>query len=390
MTTTLSATQQLHLAALRANHLASPFGQIPNELGRLMAVVDGFTPRHVNVELGRTIKASEALRKSLHLDANEVPFTLGVALRESISSIQKSLAVSASRVFPDRTVTNSYISQLFGYGESLNSVIDKLMPPKEAESMFKSYVESKLLTKVSFEPYVATLRRSLAEEAWQRWRLLTETPFEPGDLLVREGITRTIFDLASAQDQLDADTGNPSTDTEAPNFVGDEQALRAIISSGDQAPNVLELLRTVAQQVNATPAISPTVRVRVINAIGCLLLILFTANVTTVCDFFGKRKLEEWYPPQKVTKEIREQAREAQPDLRFFHDYRFVGIKHGRPLVVRTSPGIRAPEVGTLVEGSLVYILKQDGDFTLIVWKMRDSDVQLSGWVLSRYLKKFR
>lgn len=91
-------------------------------------------------------------------------------------------------------------------------------------------------------------------------------------------------------------------------------------------------------------------------------------------------------PPQAAKKAVKEIAREVAgaPDL--LSDYRYVSAK---VLVVRQNPRARSPEIGRLQFGKPVMVIQKNSDFSLVLWKDRESGAELQGWVFSRYLGKF-
>lgn len=91
-------------------------------------------------------------------------------------------------------------------------------------------------------------------------------------------------------------------------------------------------------------------------------------------------------PPQAAKKAVKEIAREVVGVPYLLNDYRYVSAK---VLVVRQNPRARSPEIGRLQFGKPVMVIQKNSDFSLVLWKDRESGVEIQGWVFSRYLGKF-
>ncbi|MGE8318340.1 MAG: SH3 domain-containing protein [Comamonas sp.] len=91
--------------------------------------------------------------------------------------------------------------------------------------------------------------------------------------------------------------------------------------------------------------------------------------------------------PQGEKKAVQQNARDLIGSSDWLREHRFVSSKS---LAVRLNPKSRSPEIGRLHFGYTVYVLKKQGDFSLIQWKDKDGDFEMQGWVFSRYLEKFK
>lgn len=89
--------------------------------------------------------------------------------------------------------------------------------------------------------------------------------------------------------------------------------------------------------------------------------------------------------PQSV-KEVRAAAHQIVEFPELLDGFRFVAVK---ALNVRQNPNSRSPVLSVLRFGAPVNLIRKERDFSLIVWRDKESDVELRGWVFSRYLKKF-
>lgn len=121
-----------------------------------------------------------------------------------------------------------------------------------------------------------------------------------------------------------------------------------------------------------------------------MLMALLFSLLNPVMDFYVKKRLEEASSRQEANKVVKQQVREAVPDLRMLVDYRFVSMPTGKVLVVRASAGARAPRVGELRTGQVVHVVERSDAFTLVEWRSEDGTAAVRGWVFARYLERFR
>jgi len=73
-------------------------------------------------------------------------------------------------------------------------------------------------------------------------------------------------------------------------------------------------------------------------------------------------------------------------DEAFHNNYRFVSAKS---LSVWSKNTIKSKHVGKLYFGELVKIVSKKKNWSLIEYKSKDGEVIISGWVLTRYIKRF-
>jgi hypothetical protein len=90
-------------------------------------------------------------------------------------------------------------------------------------------------------------------------------------------------------------------------------------------------------------------------------------------------------PPQ-TAKTVIVAARAAIGSAELLSGHRFVSAKS---VNVRLNPNARSPKLAELQFGTAVKLLKQDRDFSLVIWSDTESGAEIQGWVFARYLKKF-
>ena len=90
--------------------------------------------------------------------------------------------------------------------------------------------------------------------------------------------------------------------------------------------------------------------------------------------------------PQAASKAVKEIAHKAIGAPELLIEYRYISAK---VLIVRQNPRALSPEVGRLLFGKAVKLVRKEKDFSLVLWTDRESEVEIQGWVFSRYLSKF-
>lgn len=102
-------------------------------------------------------------------------------------------------------------------------------------------------------------------------------------------------------------------------------------------------------------------------------------------DFIVKQKLEA--ARQTTEKSVQQAARNSGAPPHVLSSFRFVT---SQTLSVRVNGRIKSPVIGTLRFAQPIEILKKEGDWTLVHYSDSENQVEIQGWVLSRYLKKFQ
>lgn len=116
-----------------------------------------------------------------------------------------------------------------------------------------------------------------------------------------------------------------------------------------------------------------------------LFIALLMAMLAPTFDFYIKRGLER-LTPRETEKAVKEEMREQVGDLRLLSMQRFISVEK---LAVTMSPKAKAPVVGHLKKGAVVRLLDEQGSFTLVSWRSEDGNIEIKGWVFTRYLQRF-
>jgi hypothetical protein len=112
---------------------------------------------------------------------------------------------------------------------------------------------------------------------------------------------------------------------------------------------------------------------------------LIFSCINPYSDFKVKQELES--ANHKTEKAVQQAARSSGAPPHVLASFRFVTAQS---LTVRVNARIKSPAIGTLHFSQPVEMLKKDRDWTLIHYSDTENEIELQGWVLSRYLKRFK
>lgn len=164
------------------------------------------------------------------------------------------------------------------------------------------------------------------------------------------------------------------------------EVARLVDGVNTEISQALTLQDAVDQIVRAIQATKDSLHQRLLFMVFMpVLMMLVSAILTPVADSYVKKWLEG-APKQQASKEVKEAARQAVGDLRLLNNYRFVSAQ---TLTLKAAPKARAPVVAQLRFGQPVRVLETNRGFTLVACRAEDGEVELQGWVFSRYLRRF-
>jgi hypothetical protein len=175
------------------------------------------------------------------------------------------------------------------------------------------------------------------------------------------------------------------------------QQLQELHGDAEKLPEVQETARAAASDAleadtvegvyarfNAfLKGLDPTKQLLLYFLLAPLLVSLVSSVINPVGDHFIKKWLTD--SPQGLQKEAEKTVVAAVGGTRVLADYRLVVAKS---LDVKASPAALGRSVGRLYFGSAVRVIRTQDAFTFVEWGHEDGAV-VSGWVYSRYLKRF-
>jgi hypothetical protein len=86
-------------------------------------------------------------------------------------------------------------------------------------------------------------------------------------------------------------------------------------------------------------------------------------------------------------KNIKREVRKIQVDNYFLNNYRFVTNKS---LDVWSSNSTKSKKMARLYFGQLVRVVRKKKNWALIEYQDKNGEVIITGWVFTRYVKKFK
>jgi hypothetical protein len=116
-----------------------------------------------------------------------------------------------------------------------------------------------------------------------------------------------------------------------------------------------------------------------------IIILLIASFFNPIVDHHVKSYLNS--DKRVLTKELKATVNSAIDDKEILSSLRYVSAD---TLNVRASASANAKSIAYLSFASTVLILEKQKSWTLIEWKDPETDVQITGWVFSRYLAKFR
>ncbi|MCL1164444.1 SH3 domain-containing protein [Shewanella chilikensis] len=116
-----------------------------------------------------------------------------------------------------------------------------------------------------------------------------------------------------------------------------------------------------------------------------LIVAIVVSFINPVVDHHVKSYLNA--DKRVLSKQIKQSVRSSITDESILGEFRYISADI---LNVRYSATQKSETIGYLRFGYAVVVIEKQRNWTLIEWNDPDSDVQITGWVFSRYLAKFK
>jgi hypothetical protein len=200
-----------------------------------------------------------------------------------------------------------------------------------------------------------------------------------------------IREMLQALESIGRDVANVGFGTGSSDLrVEDEDLSRlSYFSNGAGDTSVLStenILSVVRQAISMYQELSPGPDKQIFATyIYPAILALIFSFINSYADFFVKQRLE--LANKTSEKAIQMSARESGMPAQVIEKFRFVKAQR---LNVHKNGRMNSPMVGLLEFGQPVEVLKRDGDWTLVHYSDPENDTVIQGWVLSRYLKRYK
>jgi hypothetical protein len=205
------------------------------------------------------------------------------------------------------------------------------------------------------------------------------------------GITQQVREMLDALESVGRDIDSVPSDTDRTDQQIDEDDVVRVSSLVNTSPGTVSLspdsiVQFVQAWMSAYEQLASVQDKKIFATyIYPVIVALVFALINPYGDFVVKQKLEA--ANKSSEKAVKSAARESGIPTHVIENFRFVSTQR---LAVRRNGKMRSPLVGFLSFGQPVEVLKKDGDWTLVHYSDSESDTAIQGWVLSRYLKRYR
>jgi hypothetical protein len=204
------------------------------------------------------------------------------------------------------------------------------------------------------------------------------------------GMTQQVRDMLDALEAASHDMEDTSADSDHLELVVEEADVERVRRPMSEQVNTVALSAdTIAQIVQAVLLAQQQLSARDRKIFATYVFPVLVALVFMVlnpyADFIVKQRLEA--ANKSSEKAIRTSARDSGAPANVIDNFRFVSAQR---LDVRQNGRMRSPTIGTIRFGQPLEILRKDGDWTLVHYSDVENGTGIQGWVLSRYLKRYR
>lgn len=90
---------------------------------------------------------------------------------------------------------------------------------------------------------------------------------------------------------------------------------------------------------------------------------------------------------RKTEKLIQKEIKKSIPSTEYLSYIRIISCEN---LNVRSGPSNNSMIIGNFRFGQVVTVVRKNRNWTLVQWKSEDDDLEITGWVYTRYLKKIK
>jgi hypothetical protein len=145
------------------------------------------------------------------------------------------------------------------------------------------------------------------------------------------------------------------------------------------------LEQAIAQIVSAIQAVRTPAAEKLLSwLVFPLIVACIFSIVNPISDFYVKEYLAS---KKEIGKQLNKHVGRSIGRTEQLNSIRFISTT---VLNVRSRPSNKAPILGRLQFAQVVVLIKRDKDWSLVAWTDDENELQLQGWVFSRYLQKFR
>ncbi|EOA5469290.1 SH3 domain-containing protein [Vibrio cholerae] len=156
-----------------------------------------------------------------------------------------------------------------------------------------------------------------------------------------------------------------------------------VSSANSESDNLESLLNNILLEIRALK--EPKLQQLVVSYIFPLILTMLTILLAPIADYHIKAYLQS--DKRLRNKVVNQQVVSSVPDREILSTLRYVSAD---TLNVRSKPSVKSAILGYFHYGYVVHIIRKEKNWSLVEWTDQESGLKVTGWVNTRYLKRFR
>ncbi|PMM86153.1 hypothetical protein BCT46_08700 [Vibrio sp. 10N.261.46.E8] len=156
-----------------------------------------------------------------------------------------------------------------------------------------------------------------------------------------------------------------------------------VSSANSESENLESLLNNILLEIKALK--EPKLQHLIVSYIFPLILVMLSIILAPIADYHIKAYLQS--DKRLRNKAVNQQVVSSAPDREILSTLRYVSAD---TLNVRAKSSIKSAILGYFHHGYVVSIIRKDKNWSLVEWIDQESGLQVTGWVNTRYLKRFR
>jgi hypothetical protein len=153
----------------------------------------------------------------------------------------------------------------------------------------------------------------------------------------------------------------------------------SLVQSGSLEECINKLVEAIGSQKD------PLTQKILISFIYPLIIVIIGSFLNPVADHYAKSRI--FNDKRALAKQVSSSLMTSDFDKNIINSFRYVSADI---LKVRYAATQKSKVIGYLNFGHAVLVLERKKNWTLIEWKDSEAEVQITGWVFSRYLSKFK
>jgi uncharacterized coiled-coil DUF342 family protein len=308
------------------------------------------------------------------------------SLRESLALVpdplkeHREMLASISDPMKDLRASLDLMSDpLKEHGEMMDSISDPMKGLRESMALMSDPLKKHREMMESFSNPMKDLRTSLKH--------LSDPFSEIQNTLLKSSSLKSMRDIAlEVQSDIEIDKEGFVSLSSKRIIAADLQELSNTIfqsSSITESRSLEESINNLIDEIKAQK--DPLTQKILIYFVYPLIIIVIASFLNPIVDHYVQPYLNS--DKRVLAKELKARVNSAVDNKELLNTFRFVSADI---LNVRSSPSVKSEIIGNLRFSSSVMVIEKRKNWTLIEWNNPETDAEITGWVFSRYLVKFR